>query len=61
MKNLEKRMYFFVIRQLDGLNAGIQCGHAADYQFDNNGKWLELIGGEKNLFLRELLKGKKTA
>ena len=32
-----------------------------DYQFDNNGKWLELIGGEKNLFLRELLKGKKTA
>lgn len=34
MENLEKRMYFFVIRQLDGMNAGIQIGHTAlEYAF----------------------------
>ena len=61
MGNLEKRMYFFVIRQLDGLNAGIQCGHAAlEYarkywndiyfiDFRENWKtWVILNGGTTN-------------
>lgn len=28
-KKLEKRMYFFTIYQLTGIQSGIQCGHAA--------------------------------
>ena len=57
----EKRMYFFVIRQLTGLNAGIQCGHTveqyvnnysydADYRdfIENWRTWIILDGGTSN-------------
>ena len=42
MNNTEKnglRMYFFVLRQLSGINKGIQAGHAAlEYGFTFNDK-----------------------
>lgn len=54
-------MYFFVIRQLNGLNAGIQCGHAVEQyahkykddpeyiDFVKNWKtWIVLNGGTTN-------------
>lgn len=60
-KVLEKRMYFFTIYQLSGIQAGIQCGHAAleyaykykddpDYiDFIENWKtWIILNGGTTN-------------
>ena len=60
-EHLEKRMYFFVIRQLSGLNAGIQIGHAneqyahkfatdPDYlDFVKNWRtWIVLDGGTTN-------------
>ena len=60
-KNLELRMYFFTIYQLTGIQAGIQCGHAAlEYarkfgdselfrDFVNNHKtWIILNGGTTN-------------
>jgi len=35
----ESRMYFFVMRQLNGLNKGIQAGHAAiEYQLEHGNK-----------------------
>lgn len=61
-KNLELRMYFFTIYQLMGIQAGIQCGHAAlEYahkfgnsklfiDFINNWKtWIILNGGTTNI------------
>jgi len=69
-KNLEKRMYFFTIYQLTGIQCGIQCGHAAlEYaakygttkEFDDfikNWKtWIILNGGTTNN-QRELGTGK---
>lgn len=60
-ETLEKRMYFFVIRQLSGLNAGIQIGHCCeqyahnycadvDYlDFVKNWRtWIVLDGGTTN-------------
>jgi hypothetical protein len=61
MRNLEKRMYFFVPYQLTGIQQGIQCGHAAleytsefghtlEYKdFVKNWKtWIVLNGGSTN-------------
>lgn len=58
---LEKRMYFFTIYQLTGIQAGIQCGHAAlEYArkfrdsetfvefVDNHKTWIILNGGTTN-------------
>lgn len=60
-KNLELRMYFFTIYQLTGIQAGIQCGHAAleyAYQFGKTKlfkdfaskwkTWIILNGGTTN-------------
>ncbi len=60
-KKLEKRMYFFTIYQLMGIQKGIQCGHAAmeyarkygnDSEFidfaDNWKTWIILNGGTTN-------------
>lgn len=45
-EKLELRMYFFVIRQLNGLNAGIQCGHAAleyAHMYKNDPQYIDFI------------------
>jgi len=60
-KELELRMYFFTIYQLTGIQAGIQCGHAAleyAYKYFNSDKyrnfyhkwktWVILNGGTTN-------------
>lgn len=65
-EHLEKRMYFFVIRQLSGLNAGIQIGHCCeqyahkfatdpDYlDFVKNWRtWIVLDGGTTNSNLND--------
>jgi hypothetical protein len=61
MKELELRMYFFTIYQLTGIQAGIQCGHAAlEYAYKygdtelfqefmkNHKTWIILNGGTTN-------------
>lgn len=61
MKELEKRMYFFVPYQLTGIQQGIQCGHAVEQyahkykddieyiDFVENWKtWVVLNGGTTN-------------
>ena len=43
---LEKRMYFFVIRQLNGLNAGIQIGHCCEqyaHNYANSPDYLDFV------------------
>lgn len=43
---LEKRMYFFTIYQLTGIQAGIQCGHAAleyAYQYGQTEEYIDFI------------------
>lgn len=65
-KGLELRMYFFTIYQLTGIQAGIQCGHAAlEYSrvykdseifinFADNWKtWIILNGGTTNYEIDE--------
>jgi len=47
-KNLEKRMYFFTIYQLTGIQAGIQCGHAALEYINNYGNNEEYADFQKN-------------
>jgi len=59
--NLEYRMYFLVLGSLQGINKGIQCGHAAleyvdeygsndDYRdfFENDKTFIMLNGGTSN-------------
>lgn len=59
--NLELKMYFFTIYQLSGIQAGIQCGHAAlEYAktygdtelfknfVENHKTWIILNGGTTN-------------
>lgn len=59
--NLELKMYFFTIYQLSGIQAGIQCGHAAlEYAktygdtelfkdfVENHKTWIVLNGGTTN-------------
>jgi hypothetical protein len=48
MESLEKRMYFFVIRQLSGLNAGIQIGHANEQYAHNNATDIDYLDFVKN-------------
>lgn len=61
MENLEKRMYFFTMYNLDGIQKGIQCGHAAleyahlyndDEEYidfiENHKTWIILNGGTSN-------------
>jgi hypothetical protein len=65
--DIELRMYFFTIYQLSGIQAGIQCGHAAleyahkykdDPQFidfiEDHKTWVILNGGTTNRNLGEL-------
>jgi len=61
LKELEKRMYFFTIYQLTGIQIGIQCGHSALEYVQHFGKtdeyidfitnwktWIILNGGTTN-------------
>lgn len=67
MEALEKRMYFFTIYQLTGIQKGIQCGHcveqyASNYHDDpvyadfvkNWRTWIVLNGGTTNSNLKTL-------
>ena len=66
-EKLELRMYFFTIYQLSGIQAGIQCGHAAleyanmykdDPQYkdfiENWKTWVILNGGTTNSHIEDL-------
>lgn len=48
MENLEKRMYFFVIYQLTGIQKSIQCGHSVEQYAHNNATDPEYLDYVKN-------------
>jgi hypothetical protein len=59
-KNLEKRMYFFTIYQLTGIQSGIQCGHAVLEYVNEYGNNEEYIDFQKNWKTWIILNGGTT-